>query len=34
MKDLSIATIKADTYNELQRKLDDFYIYNEKNLHI
>jgi hypothetical protein len=32
LKDSSIATIKADTYSEFQTKLDEFYIYNEKNL--
>ena len=32
LKDLSIVTIKADTYDEFQRKLDEFYLHNENNL--
>ncbi len=34
LKDSSTATVKGDTYEEFQRKLDDFYIYNENKLYI
>jgi hypothetical protein len=34
LKDSSTATVKADTYEEFQRKLDEFYIYNENKLYI
>ena len=34
LKDSNITTIKADTYDELQQKVDEFYIYNESKLYI
>ena len=34
LKDSSIAVIKADTYEEFQRKLDEFHIYNENKLYV
>ena len=32
LKDSSTATVKADTYEELQRKLDEFYLFNSEKL--
>jgi len=32
MKYNRIITITADTYNEFQRKLDEFYLFNSDNL--
>ena len=32
LKDSSTATVKADTYEEFQRKLDEFYLFNSEKL--
>ena len=32
MENNRIITIKADTYNEFQQKLDEFYLFNSDNL--